>query len=762
MAELKEDGLYNEWFEDDSDETLIEEDEDNQKKNFWLMISPQIYIPRELYDKFSVVYTLGSISNNGILWKDIEGLIGQHRFRRPIDETDFWTFEYDIDNRVWRPYPLSINRHFPDVYIANDPANEVPKLNKIYKTFFFYSDTMNVLNDRDDIVNATPNWDKDMEEYEYDRSAIYRDIFMEKFYWMGVRAIYKGLVVTNNRWEIIEYVINNNSYERFNELFLQTMDPYFKMGLATYLKSSNYEFPFDDAIDKMNEAINQNWLGYKRITNFELYLNKTWIPSYFDYIVKIMDEWKPGDRLLRRPRSSFDIIRLHPFLVNIQNNISIAVGTVTTTLEWIIHKLEAELYNLNIQNIFDIRDKSVEMFDNIKSVYKYTLELDMDIYGIEDINHIIDCLHHHMKLTDDIERLFEMSREDVATNNVYIYKQEILDQVSDSIKLLNDYILITAGMVQNFDMEEFMRSVNDLYTYFEHDKDNPDDRSLIGYINKFNDPWSVKVKELRNILFQSTSIMYGKFEPAKCYTNEEIIEFTNSVKTVKTDLQNFNDAVTEFWTNKGYEKDQNVIDKLDYVATLLGNLRINLEDYMHARRNLIDEINKIMSLLQNMFTYNISNTEKEYYKIIDKSLDAVILDLSYIAGTNKKDDAIIHFQEFKNELVKWNSFISIEGEVFTKLTEFTAALDSFNNTFNESKNSVNDVLNNVKTVNETNNMINGKLLESLQKELTEITNGFELMKSMNYNFKEEIMNTPLQLNSSIEVLCQNILKFGIL
>ena len=148
---------------------------------------------------------------------------------------------------------------------------------------------MNVRDESRDIDHASPSWDEDMAEYHFDQEAVYRDIFMEKFYWMGIRSIYKGILTTENRWEAIEYVIDNDSYQRFNDLFLNTMDPYFKLGLATYLKSSNFEFPFDDAISKMQEAIDSNWLGYKKVANFEMYLNKNWIPSYFDYIVKIMD-----------------------------------------------------------------------------------------------------------------------------------------------------------------------------------------------------------------------------------------------------------------------------------------------------------------------------------------------------------------------------------------------------------------------------------------------------------------------------------------
>lgn len=665
MSEIKKDGLYSEWFSENIDY-------EGSDKDFWLYISPQVYIPRELYDKYSTVFVVQSINDNGLLWDNIDNYMGKHRFRRPIDENDFWTFEYDLDSQVWRPYHLNITRYFPDVYLPTDPAQETPELNRIFKTFFFYSDTMNVLNESENIIRATPNWDQDVTEYHFDRGAVYRDVFMEKFYWMGVRAIYKGLLITNSRWEAIEYVIDNNSYERFNQLFLHTMDPYFKMGLATYLKSPNYGFPFDDAIDKMNEAINQNWLGYKRVTNFETYLNKTWIPSYFDYIVKIMDDWTPGDRLLRRPRSSFDIMRLLPMLISVEGNISIAVGTVSDILTWIISKLKNESYHLNIRNIIDIQEKTEEMLQNIKDVHKFTNELDLDIYGIEDLNHIIDRLRYHMNLTDELEKLFSDSSQDVKDHNVYIHKKEILESIADNnIDKLYNHILFIGNMVQDFDMELFMKSINDLYTYLDHTKDNPEDNSLLGYINKFNDPWSMSVKELRNKLFQSSAAMYGSFDATKDYTNDEVIEFTNTVEIVKIDIQKLSNEISRFWTVMGYEKDQLVIDKFDHVTNLLDKLIINLGGYITARNEMIDEVNKILENLELMNQYNISLTEVAYYDGIKNSLNDVILSLSYIAGENNKDAAIKHFYKFKNHLVKWNSYIAIEEEVFVKLVNFT-------------------------------------------------------------------------------------------
>ena len=268
MKDIEETGVVNDWLEEKPEGSASEEND------FWYMVSPLIYIPRELADKYYVINIITGITNKN-LWSDIKSYIGEIRFRRPIEENDFWTFEYYQEDDVWRPYPLKITRHFPDVYLPVDESEKVPSLNRIFKTFFFYSDTMNVLDESGDIVRATPSWDKDINEYHIDQNANYRDIFMEKFYWMAVRSIYKGILKTKNRWEVIEYIIDNPSYERFNNLFLNTIDPYFKLGVVTYLRSTNYGFPFDDAIDKMKESIDSKFIGYDRITNFELYLNNS-------------------------------------------------------------------------------------------------------------------------------------------------------------------------------------------------------------------------------------------------------------------------------------------------------------------------------------------------------------------------------------------------------------------------------------------------------------------------------------------------------
>lgn len=657
MQTIKEDGVYSEWFNS----------EEESDRDFWFFISPLIYIPRELADRYFVMNIIDGMGDQKILWDEINEFMGKIRFQRPIEEHDFWTFEYDPDNKVWRPYPLEITRHFPDVYIPKDPTEENPTLNRIFKTFFFYSDTMNVLEESNDIVRATPSWDLDMQEYEFERGAVYRDIFMEKFYWMGVRSIYRGILSTKCRWEAIEYVIDNDSYYRFNELFLNTMDPYFKLGLATYLKSANYEFPFDDAISKMEESIISEWNGYKKVTNFEIYLNKTWIPSYFDYITRIMDDWDYSNRLLRRPRRTFDILRLLPILIEIQTDIAKAVKSLIEDLDWILKKLAIENYRLNVADIQSLKELALEMDRNINEVLDFTTNLDLQIYSIDDVNFIISLLEKHIELSDEIRDKVSDILSDTEEHCVYEDKRELLNLLTINVNKLPEFISIISGMVQEFDMDGFMKAVNDLRSYFDHAKTNPDDKSLIGYVNKFDDPWSKKVKEMRNNLFTSTSILYGTFEPLKSYENEEVIQFVELIQTVKNDVVNLRNTTSEFWTGMGYDKDQLIIDRLDHAEEYISKLIMNINRYIDARDGLMENFDTIRDILDKMDEYNISDTEQGFRSGILIGMDNMLTALSYIAGKNNREEAIAALDEIKRYILSWNGFINNEEEVFVRL-----------------------------------------------------------------------------------------------
>jgi hypothetical protein len=254
-------------------------------------------------------------------------------------------------------------------------------------------------------------------------------------------------------------------------------------------------------------------------------------------------------------------------------------------------------------------------------------------------------------------------------------------------------------MMQTFDIELFMRSSNELYTYFDHNKENPADTSLLGYINKFNDPWSLKVKDLRDKLFQSTSDLYGSFDPNKSYSSEEIINFINNVNTVKTDIDNLITVIEEFWTTMKYDTDQVVIDKFDNVKYILGNLSYNLDQYVNIRNLLISNISMIINYLDKMNQYNISKTEMSYKDNLCQCLNNIIISLSYIAGINDIDAALSNFNDFKKYLLEWSNFIATEEEVFTKLINFTESPNAFIDRLNNDKELLNAIIDYMNSAN---------------------------------------------------------------
>ena len=641
------------------------------KSDFWFMISPCIFIPRELADSYYMVNIIHSMSKK-VLWEEKDFYKDKVRFQRPIENSDFWTFEYFPDDKVWRPSPLIVENHFPDVYLLRDGKEKEPTLNRIFKSFFFYNDTMNVLDQYRDIIGSSPIWDNDIEEYHFDQVSVYRDIFMEKFYWMGIKSIYKGLLTTNTRWQIIEYIIDNPSYERFNKLFLETMDPYFKLGIATYLKSEHYEFPFDDAISKLEESINEKFLGYKRITNYEMYLNKTWIPSYFDYIVKIMDDYDYSDRWIKRPRSTFDIKRFLPILQQTQIDIKNELREINLIIKWILEMLDRESYNLNISNITDLKEYVSIMENNMKEVIDNTANLDLDIYSIDDINSIIRLLSLHKTLTDAINGMQMNIYNDTIEKKVYIQKRMDIENIVTSIIELKLHIDHMSDIIQTFDMEKFMKVTNDLETYFVYNKVNLNDKSLLGHINQFNDPWSVDVKEKRNKLFQSTAILYGNFDSEKSYTYEEIDEFLTSLDNVMTDTIEFKDSINNFYEKFDYDVDKTVIDRLDQISYMLYNdFIVIIERYKGYREELLECINTIETLLSELEKYNISDTEKSYLSTILADLAKIIYALSYIAGINNAKDANSAYDDIQNNISKWMEFINTEESVFLSIIDFT-------------------------------------------------------------------------------------------
>lgn len=670
----------------------------NSDNTFWKVTSSLITIPQELVDKFYVVNIIHGIDRKNV-WEDTDSYSGKIRFQRPIEENDFWMFEYDEKCKVWRPIPLEISRHFPDVYLAKDPTEEIPTLNRIFKAFFFYSDTMNVLNEARVIDESTPMWDEDTIKYYHEPRAVYRDIFMEKFYWMGIKSIYKGLLTTDCRWEVIEHVIDNNSYKRFNELFIHTMDPYFKLGLSTYLNSSNYEFPFDDAISKMEESIKLDHSGYKKISNFEMYLNKHWIPSYFDYMIKIMDSWDCGNKLVRRPPNTFDMRKLQPAIIDVQNEIIDTTKLVFENLELVLLQFKEETYGIDVIRIKEMYSSIKKLLNTMETVLDFITNLDLNITSIDDINYIILNLKKYGESMVEINSIINELKENVETSNVYEYKRSIIKNAQLLVSDLPSYIDKVMTTTQSFDMDNFMKSINDLNSYFDHAKTNPDDNSLLGQINKFGDPWTASVKAARNELFTSTSILYGTFDPKKIYSNEEVTNFVSMVSRVKEGIEDFKNEIDVFWNRTGLEKDQVIIDRLDHVSDVIDKFKIDIQEYYDYRNDLVGMIDKIINTLSSISAYRIGEKENKCYKYIRKELQSVVDALSYIAGSNHKDDAIKSLSNVNNGITDWLALVSTEENVFDILFDIIENSGPFLTVMNENLEIIECIISYMDTVN---------------------------------------------------------------
>lgn len=642
---------------------------DGTEENFFFHISPLIHIPRSLADKYNVYNIIEGMGDRRNLWDNVDKYKGKLRFQRPIDESDFWTFEFYDDGHVWRPYPLKFTRHFPDVYIPVDTTDKTPRLDRVFKAFFFYSDTINVLDQDTDIRRATPSWDNDIAEYNFDRRGNYRNVYMEKFYWMAVKSIYRGSLRTNSRWEVLEHVIDNDSYNRFNELFLNTVDPYIKLGIATYLRSPNFEFPFDDAISKMKESIGTKWLGYQQVTNYEAYLNKNCRPSYFDTIIDISDTWRYGDRLLRRPRSTFDIARLLPVMRSVHDYISDITSTPIEILDYVLEKLSVETYRLDVDQISNLRNIISDAINSIDDAITLANDLDKEIYSINDVNNIINKFDSYTKLIDESRELFTLIGKDVYDQRCIDAKLAIYKITRVTIYDIPKYIEIIGSLTVSSDIDELMKILNDLDPYFQYPKHSDD--SLMGEINKFNDPWSKRVKESRDTLFVKSSTMYGLFDTNKSYTDEEISNFVNSIHGTIAALRDVQKVLEDYWKEYDIEEKEVIINKIELCDNKLSQFASDITNCVKRRSELVEEIDRINSSFWMLDKAGASNTELGYRSEIEKYMGVIINDLSYIAGFNKIEEANDIYHKIDDVMNKWSEFLKIEDHVFFWLTDLT-------------------------------------------------------------------------------------------
>lgn len=700
-----------------------------------------------LISRYMVVNDIDEIPS--AVWEEI--LPNQLRFRRPIDPMDFWVFEYDFADKVWRPTVLDITRHFPDAYTFVDPNTpeemttiegyyysggfylhfdyngtppakegdidtryqnkvENPQTDesyldittgiryvwntktlrldvqhaKVYKALFFYSDTMNVCKTASEIVRATPGWDTDMEEFMYDKGATYRDIFMEKFYWMGVRSIYKGMLTTKYRWEALEYIQDNESYERFNQLFINTMDPYFKMGLATYLKSADYEFPFDYAISKMNEGIDQIFLGYQKVTNFEMYLNKTWSPSYFDYMVSIMDDYDFESHLVRRPGTTFDVTRLFALIQTKAQLISEASEDIIAMIDESIKSITTHGYLFDIASLIALHDKIILVGDNINSVVDFMNDLDYGTFSIDDIDHISDSLQHHIDLLVGTNELFVTVHNDAANHVTYNQKMDVLDDLAANIANAEQFAQAVYDNPIIFDVEQFMKDTNDP-DYFDS-YDHAGDNSLIGIINEFTYPWTQDVQDKRNALYVSTVALWTDYDELSIYRDShepesDLSDIRNTVNKISEnlkdkmedvlhDLVELQASVYSFWGDPS-SYDPTIVEKFETSIQEITDGIGDVLSHYNSVNDVLDSLDNIAENIEALADIGLSEEEQIFAGVlVDQS---IVVGNEIILTTVDPDPINIAFTEIDDTNDAWDQYVIDEKGAFDDIAEYTAS-----------------------------------------------------------------------------------------
>lgn len=646
----------------------------NFQNTYWKVASKLIYIPRRLVDLYTTIYLAEGMKNKTLLKESYpEDSI---RFQRPIDTTDFWTFCYDEKDKVWRPYMLSCEYRYPDVYLFHDEKNDP---NKIFRVLFFYSDSINVLNEDSPYQYPVADWMEDTKKFTLDLKGSYHDIFIEKMYWSALHNIYSGLLYTDYRWELIEYVMENPSYDRFNKLFLQSMDPYFKLSIASYIKEGNLNFPFDAAIDKIKESFRLDHLGYAKVNNYERYLHHSYKPSYYDYKLDITDDFKfDEENIIHRPPSSFDLRKVFYILDETINSLTNMSQDSLTRLKQILSQFGKERYNLNQSHFQRGLDDLNDLIGHVNQTNKMLSEIDVYADGIDVYLQASVYLSEFSKILKQVGLDNEIIDQHIKENNIHHIKVLALTHIDYLYQRILPYVNNVFDKMISFETKTFMDRINDLTTLFRFDKINDKDDSLIYKINQFNDPWSVAVKRARNRLFQSTSKMYGLFDTTSPFTSQGLADFQNILTDILSDIRNLRYECMEFWNNRKTPHDQEIISRLDYATELIPTLKLNLSEYIEQHNALTEYVKKVEKQIQELKNHYLTPADKIYLDRIIKLLNLLVRNVSYINDTSGKRKKEIEesIRTLLEVTARWIRAIEKEKEFFKFLEDFSIGFNT--------------------------------------------------------------------------------------
>lgn len=628
-----------------------------------------------MMDRFDIAYSVNAIRDK-VLWYEDGEFVGEQRFLRPVDESNFIIFEY-ADGR-WLPTDIKVIRHFPDVYTLAYPDGSIPAPKTILKAFFFYSDTMNVREISKTPDEIIPEYDEMLSKYNNYR-ADYKNIFMEKFYWMAIQSLYKGLLVTGSKWEVIEYICDNMSYRRFNELFMTTMDPYFKLGLATYLKGSNTEFPFDDAIDKLNEAMTSKmelpqedadgntatvpWAEFSKTETYERYLAHQWVPSYFDIVEKIMDDYDFSNRLMLRPPLTFDVRKLVNTLDEAETHVKSVsneapdndpLGELRKTITYIDEP--EDHYNLDVESIARFEKSFGGILAGLKKMKEYVQQIDPEIYNIDTLNKFCQWVDGYAGAVTAMSEAKIAVRDDVVAHDKVAEKIDLVNIIGDMIlaktSKSGDAASVLLEDISNLVISHAELDPSELRKFVSNNNRDTNDGSLMSamYVNGL--PWSTEIMDLRTDIIATVDQISNLFADGKVWDDSVIVSYDGLVKSLypkveeisrllrvycdKNSLDYYTDDLKDACINAQETCETYIAASANYHKRL-ASYRTHYASIMDTRKNIeslnptlsdYEFIDRIEAAMGNINTEIYSMWRKINNTIVDSSLMSIMSDIS--------------------------------------------------------------------------------------------------------------------------------------
>lgn len=646
----------------------------------------------ELFERFPLTGTVVDLPRK-LLWSLDEDLIGKQRFNRPVDASDFLILKYDSRKQVWRPTAVTIEHHFPDVYTISPLAGEPTDPSAIYKAFVFYSDTINVREPVSDPTVSKPQFDEELTEYQ-SKLGDFKQIFIEKFYWLAIRGLYEGLLVTGSRWEVIEFTLENDSYRRFNELFLGTSDPYFKLGLATYLRGANGEFPFDDAIAKLKEQMKLRWQGYERVTSFEYYLRTQFVQAYFDYLDRVTDDYDLSDRLWRRPPIAFSLSKLIAELSRlhglITSEISVALrwtlsdkilpsegGTIESEatdvsvdayrgkLDWAIDQLTTfETFGLDVQAIRYLGAILNGIPNGLQRVISYLSDRDPDLYSLGELAVATQWLASFELAVDETERgLVKLSEQ--LKLGTWRKKKDLVDvgyrTATGELTMLAEQML---GEIRTLNLERLNRTL-DAAPYLGGD----DTDSLLANLRRLDYPWSDEIRNVYGRIGSRIKRLNEIYVPYRSLSVDEIQVCHGMITGLGTELIELRQLVMKYWSDRGLAKDAGLIGAFDRGDDLLGTYVIAIDSYRHHERRLAEMIEQFVGSFTPETVRLTENEHQLYLNAYERVATSLHLLLTQLWSEPDERAVMTDVTELADTLRQWSLYLEQEEKVFTVLGE---------------------------------------------------------------------------------------------